>query len=664
MFSGTFVLMCTLSGCQILDQLGLTEKDRIRRSGQVEMYYVDYETESSSAELNDIQYLLSNAPYKSALDNRQAGGENDVVLDRVGVLRPGMTWDAPRRTSLLGSAGESIRYSDDIVTIQVHGGFINSLPWTLTGSTDLVLFAEIWENAAAGPTARSLNSIVHISRSQMVPGRMNFEGSIAYGPTSFKGHPLKIKFTLIVFQRDQAEGVSSAADVLQNFATAAGAPSVAGILSSEAIGIVRQILRNQPDVEAFDFEATLMSDEPELLLATTLDRTATGIARANAPLLDPDRKARSGTSEGDVRASQSVARDLLYNLSDQIYWDRFILDNFQDRWNALVEDDSGRQWITDNAISQSKIEESIDVLQNELSLMDRDGEPSSESQDLLAHLQKLEKTVETSGVVNLPLYEAMNEITMLDEKLLETLYGLPESSTDDGQIGSDEDELGDRSRAREEVNARVAAVPRFNWLRYGTYALIETRPRDANRGHVPSNDFFWYKDVIVMGGSLVERPSQSTSTDGFQSGRGGTSVKYSEMNYILFSIVPRQLEQHGATLRAASEVSNDLLIRLSGDNTGSPANAVRDVVGNFLVATIEEGLTRIARRIAGRYPLSEFEDNYREAADEYIKRTLRDGVDGQSVEEAYQRIAKEIQVEIQERWVRRINQHRVRGDAS
>lgn len=160
--------------------------------------------------------------------------------------------------------GDRIRSNDNVVTIQVQSAHLENLPLTLTGSRDVILFAEVQENAAAGydmEKNKPLTTVVFVGRNQKLPGLLNFQGALAYGPTLFKGHPLKIKFTLLVLQKERAEQMAAVVGLIGSIVGTA-APQYAGIVS-EVVNIIRAILLAQPDVAAFDFETTFLSDMPE-----------------------------------------------------------------------------------------------------------------------------------------------------------------------------------------------------------------------------------------------------------------------------------------------------------------------------------------------------------------------------------------------------------------
>lgn len=160
--------------------------------------------------------------------------------------------------------GDPVRSNEDSLAVFVEGVYLNQVPLTLTGSRDVVVFAEIWENGALGGDAGAgprLVSIIKTVENQLIPGKLNFVDRIAYGPTFFKGFPLQIKFTVLVLQKKSGQRSGTAVEIIGNFASTA-APMY-GPLISPFTALLRDVLRSQPDVVAFEFDATLLSDRPE-----------------------------------------------------------------------------------------------------------------------------------------------------------------------------------------------------------------------------------------------------------------------------------------------------------------------------------------------------------------------------------------------------------------
>jgi hypothetical protein len=147
-----------------------------------------------------------------------------------------------------------------------------------------------------------MTSIAYIGTNQKVPGRLNLRDNIAYGPTTFKGHPLKIRFTMMVLQKAAADRKASSIDVLSSFVSAA-APQYSPI-TSQAAKILQNILKAQPDIKFFDFEVTFTSDNPE------------GLQKI---VPTPEVKAQAGTPGTPSSGFEPPARDG----SDRVHWLRY-----------------------------------------------------------------------------------------------------------------------------------------------------------------------------------------------------------------------------------------------------------------------------------------------------------------------------------------------------
>ena len=113
-----------------------------------------------------------------------AGQVELLTFDAKGNLQRYSRADDPTRINTIPGVNEPIRSNDDVITIQVESAYIQNLPFRLTGSKDVIIFADVWENAAMGFNGpSSLTSIVYVGPNQKVPGRLNFRDMLAYGPT-------------------------------------------------------------------------------------------------------------------------------------------------------------------------------------------------------------------------------------------------------------------------------------------------------------------------------------------------------------------------------------------------------------------------------------------------------------------------------------------------
>jgi hypothetical protein len=197
---------------------------------------------------------------------RVAGQVELLTVDNHGNLqRYSQAQEVQASRPVLPGENDPIRLNDDVVAIQVESAYIQNLPFRLTGSKDVILFADVWEDAAMGfNSPSSLTTIVYVGPNQKVPGRLNFRDMLAYGPTKFKGHPLRVRFTMMVLQKHAADNSASAIDLINAFAALA-APQYSAI-SSEVAKLLQGILKAQPDIKFFDFDATFTSDAPEALM--------------------------------------------------------------------------------------------------------------------------------------------------------------------------------------------------------------------------------------------------------------------------------------------------------------------------------------------------------------------------------------------------------------
>src|SRR5690242_15975346 len=135
-------------------------------------------------------------------NSRSAGQVEILSVSSDGRLANYSATPAPPATrTAIPQDGDPVRSNDDIVTFQIESAYLQSVPSTLTGSHDIVIFADVWENAAMGyMSPASLTTIVYVGPNELIPSRLNFRDAIAYGPTRFKGHPLRVRFTVMVLQ--------------------------------------------------------------------------------------------------------------------------------------------------------------------------------------------------------------------------------------------------------------------------------------------------------------------------------------------------------------------------------------------------------------------------------------------------------------------------------
>lgn len=458
--------------------------------------------------------------------------------------------EKPRtRESIDGTWGDTIEYNDDIVTLQVLSMYLDHLPVTLTGSRDVIVFAEVWESGEGGYDGPRLNSIVHIARNQMIPGRLSFESNVGYGPTTFKGHPLKVRFTAMILQKEQGQRLGSAADVIGNFSAAASVGTPYGAIASTLIGLVREILRNQPDVVAMDFEFTALSRSPEGLTQT---------------ISGPD-----GTRSTTARSVEDVFTSAASLLQKEPP------ESARELKNALVK-------LTDSQEGLNKAWK--------LALADVEAATVANLPEVVPGLGKIAKTDPKDGLkweldgdrfivciddVCVALDKVVDEerITALRKALqeFETSYAVVEALTAEAAPWSS------------------SLYTDWPWLRYGMYAVIETAERGRFGGSANESGFRLGLEERVA----FDRGWLRWLADG----KLGDPIP---TNYIVFSLTPGQLSETDQALLAASNADAQILGRLRQSETDLRVSALKmiDLAQSVNRKVAESRANELARKVA------------------------------------------------------------------
>jgi hypothetical protein len=158
------------------------------------------------------------------------------------------------RTEFLPKMGDYVQFPTDVISVQVQAAYLQKLP-PLDLVSDMVLFAEIWEDAANGYGDPDQISIVYIGKNQMTPAKLNFLGNLAYGPTFFNQHPLKIRFTVMFLQHKAGQEGAQLANSLSQYANMV--PGY-GAAATQSLKVMKDVLTLLPNVISFDFETTLV----------------------------------------------------------------------------------------------------------------------------------------------------------------------------------------------------------------------------------------------------------------------------------------------------------------------------------------------------------------------------------------------------------------------
>lgn len=452
--------------------------------------------------------------------------------------------------------GDLVRFTTDSVTITVPTVYLDHLPATLSGMAigryDAMLFAEVWENAAMERSAPSLNRIVHVALDQPVPGRLNFTDAIAYGPTTFKGHPIRIKFTLVLLQRRAKESGDTAAKSLQDFISLAGAGTPAGTSASTMIGLVRQIMRSLPDVEAFDFETTFLPFSPthtHELAANTLHTTLSRAGRlaysrkdlAHIPIaidrlihaFHAERrtileevvlKAKTQTTAVGVRDSlleyantltQVISPDELNKITQPLA----ALTVTPEPNAALIEKSIQEfQKAVSAALDPSRLAEFVRVTQGAERIK---GTTNAASPDVPEDAS-IDARMQAEIKAAIAQIQSCSDYSKISDRPLESTATHPLCT------GGIEHEL-----LLEQAHARP-------WLRYGLYTIAETRNYRTDRS---ADVIFDYSEAQYL-------------NDRIQGVMPIPPTRGRQPNWILMDILPGQIPLDDRVLRAASDAAN------------------------------------------------------------------------------------------------------------
>lgn len=430
--------------------------------------------------------------------------------------------------------GDLVRFTTDSVTMTVPTVYLDHLPATLssvtTGRYDAMLFAEVWENAAMDRGEPAINRIVHVALDQPVPGRLNFQDAIAYGPTLFKGHPMRIKFTLVLLQRRAKESGDTAAKSLQDFVSLAGAGTPTGAAASTVVALIRQIMRSLPDVEAFDFEVTFYPYNPP----AASDIVAIGQSMAIADRIASVRKSP------DLEKAQRLGRDLL-EYSDLLSEDRYehFRQSITDATNVMpgasrasvIAQLQQAQELDPPRAAGSQINEEIASLSSRAGPISRD-EIASLQASKSSIVQAIEGAAKNQFVRVRQGAESLTNASTEEE--IRAAIATIQSCGDYNRI---EAVPGDIQAIQRAINARP-------WFRYSMYALVETA--HYHFAGSPPREF-------DMRGVHFE--NERFQLQGATPGRSP--------NWMLLDILPGLQPVDDRTIRAASEAA-DRFRELSG----------------------------------------------------------------------------------------------------
>ncbi len=539
--------------------------DRIRRSGQVELFrLVDSNGRNTWADNNGSPCTVPNS--YDILSRKFADDEDD--LGRL-------------RYSVIPDFGDFARFPEDTITIQILSVYLEKFPNVFRfgkKDEDAVLIVDIWEDAAkSAPDNPNITSVVFVAKDQTVPGRINFTGHLGYGPASFKVRPLKMRCTLMLVRKQKAEGRANAVDVVSKYA--AVIPTY-GALSAPIAGVIRDILLSQPDVIAFDFEATLLPYKP----TRTNGRVESEVAEAESTL----ERLNLPVSGPLVVTDNSRKRTLDERL--------FVLER-------KVE--AARTHLEVLKQQRKRVEGKIDEFQKNIKdLQERNKDVLEKINSRSTSLSKNEKELEQAREDESKKDEYQNKKKELEFQLDNSISI---KRNIDSEMRTVERACGKFERLRNEKNWAARQKSQIPWIRYGLYALVESarRPEPVSPGAGEAD--------LEPSPPRISHPNEKLKYEYFhKDGRlyicdTKSSCKTPEPlaeNYMVFSITPGQLQTNDEELRVASEASR----RLLNDLSRSP-NDVKIAINNatkhaedLKVGLYKSRASALASRIARSTP--------------------------------------------------------------
>jgi hypothetical protein len=552
------------------------------------------------------------------------------------------------RKDVEGTWDDYIMYRDDVIAVQVQSAYLNRVPSTITGSRDIILFAEVWENAAQGYNSQAINTIVYAAQSQMIPSRLNFTGNLAFGPAAFSGHPFKIKFTLMILQKRTGEQASSSIGVIQNFMSAASAASPYAAIASQAISVLREVLRNQPDVVAFDFEATLPSISPRELHQTSLEvaqEAATNVT-ANALLTtdSPNLANAKALDDAIEKIKPAVEGDIRKSLIESQLAMRKSMDSSARKIATAIQTNVPKVTISPEPIggdreAVKKAGMDADRLVSIDSVPNATGEPIEMK---LFEIPKIEIHVINSISDEAKRQSLKNAVADSSLELLSS-YKLAAESTKNA-AGS---VLAKVARSGRTLSDGDRLMP---WLKYGYYAVVET---DSRSPEVPDLQLGWENNHRLRGGIIVGNKDQNLFSS-------------LQANYLIFSITPGQLAESPEILAAAAESNKRLLDQLRQPLTTTQSlNKIQESTLSLQRVVLRTRIERACREVA--IGISPSDSN----PEQTLKSQLNEltGTNGpfnsrfyagQKDEKAIKDYVDEIVAEQQVYWLRRIQETRIK----
>lgn len=563
---------------------------------------------------------------------------------------PSLVSPPARNGKLEPDWGDIVQSNGDVLAVNVVSLNLNELPGTITGSHDILLFVETFENAAIGEVQRPISTLVYTAENQMIPGRANFSNALAFGPTSFSGHSVKVNFTLLVLQRRQvAEGVS-ALDTIQTFTSGIAAATPYTQAIQMTLGLVKSILKAQRDVIAFDFSATFMAYRPEGLAPTVRERAASDTNAA--------------TREASARLRADAQKAALLRLSGLVGTNAMsvrvpIGESGEETVFVTIPQGAATRSELATALEGAVAEATIARLQEKhpdlprswvylaLDIRTRSADDAAVRANFLRIVSNLRALIaqRAKGIAKAQT-QAILKTYGLDTRDTATSKGV--ESLLDVLLDDDTSELERMAFPERTAGTFKDGLLReqYPWLRYGMYALVTT--------------------ARLSGDNLFSRQAVSTVADGRSLYFDGGFL-YSDADrtlplnasYLVFSVTPNQRAEDAKALASAAEESARRIGELKVDftNTAQSMAVVTEAAENLRTAVARAGAEKVAEEAArvaaagnggilleGKWK-EEFERLWTPYAG-VLGKTLKDPADAETIEL--------IKAELVTKWVARI----------
>ena len=164
----------------------------------------------------------------------------------------GEVLDRDTVTKLPGSAQGIIPHQGEIVTIVANSIFIKFLKDL--GSPHVLVYAQVFDDGTDDPS-NAFTRIIYHERDTPSGVNLGLSDKVLYGPTPFKGYPIRIKFYIIELDKEEKETASNIINTVGT--TAAAARPDAAVAINVAVQIAEAINALNNDDYELRFDLTL-----------------------------------------------------------------------------------------------------------------------------------------------------------------------------------------------------------------------------------------------------------------------------------------------------------------------------------------------------------------------------------------------------------------------